>query len=177
LLSGSGSGGADRGAEACRDHDERGADVVGPFLLTRRARSTDRGLACGAEFPGTGSGCGETDLTRSPAMRSTIASATARPASIRSSPGWPITTPVIVVRLACTKRIARNAKHPPAALSEPVFTPTKPLCPRSVLVLCTVPATGNVALDVATMFANTGRCRARSTMSSWSAAVETVVSS
>jgi len=60
--------------------------------------------------------CRESDPTRSPAMRSTIASVAARPASIGSWPGWPKTTPVILLRLPCTERIARNAKHrsPPA---------------------------------------------------------------
>jgi aryl-alcohol dehydrogenase-like predicted oxidoreductase len=50
-----------------------------------------------------------------PLIRSTIASAAARPAAIRSSPGWPRTTPVIAVHLPCTRRIARKAKQPPAA--------------------------------------------------------------
>src|SRR5437588_12939986 len=53
--------------------------------------------------------------------------------------------------------MARKAKQPPAASSEPVFTPTNPSCPSNVLVLCTVPATGSVALGVATLLANTGR--------------------
>jgi two-component system sensor histidine kinase VanS len=57
-------------------------------------------------------------------MRSTMASAAARPAAIRSWPGWPNTTPVIVVRLASIQRTARKAKQPPAAASEPVLTPT-----------------------------------------------------
>ena len=93
-----------------------------------------------------------------------MASAAARPAAIRSRPGWPNTTPVIIVRLPPTHRMARKAKQPPAAAVEPVLTPTNPLCPSSVLVLRTVPATGSVALGVATMLANTGRRMARSTM-------------
>ena len=110
-------------------------------------------------------------------MRSTMASAAARPAAIRSWPGWPSTTPVIVVRLPSIQRMARKAKQPPAASSEPVLTPTNPSCPSNVLVLCTVPATGSVALGVATMLANTGRRMARSTTRTWSAAVDTVASS
>jgi len=110
-------------------------------------------------------------------MRSTMASAAARPAAIWSWPGWPNTTPVIVVRLLSIRRMARKAKQPPAASSEPVLTPTNPLCPSSVLVLCTVPATGSVALGVATMLAKTGKRMARSTRRSWSAAVDTVASS
>ena len=62
-------------------------------------------------------------------MRSTIASAAARPAAIWSWPGWPNTTPVIVVRLPSIQRMARKAKQPPAASSEPVLTPTNPLRP------------------------------------------------
>ena len=73
--------------------------------------------------------------------------------------------------------MARKAKHPPAALSDPVLTPTNPSEPSNVLVLCTVPATGNVALGVATMLANTGRPMARSTIRTWSAAVDTVAAS
>jgi hypothetical protein len=84
---------------------------------------------------------------------------------------------VIAVRLPLIQRIARKAKHPPAAASEPVLTPTKPLYPSNVLVLRTVPATGSVALGVATMLAKTGRRIARSTMRTWSAAVDTVASS
>jgi hypothetical protein len=110
-------------------------------------------------------------------MRSTMAAAAMRPAAIRSWPGWPNTTPVIVVRLPSIQRSARNAKQPPAAASEPVLTPTNPFCPRNVLVLCTAPATGSVALGVATMLANTGRRIARTTMRTWSAAVDTVASS
>jgi hypothetical protein len=79
--------------------------------------------------------------------------------------------------LPSTKRTARKAKQPPAASVEPVFTPTNPLRPSNVLVLCTVPATGSVALPVATMLANTGRRIASSTMRIWSAAVDTVASS
>src|SRR5919201_2900185 len=79
-------------------------------------------------------------------MRSTMASAAARPAAIWSWPGWRNTTPVIVVRLPSIQRMARKAKQPPAASSEPVLTPTNPLCPSNVLVLCTAPATGSVAL-------------------------------
>jgi hypothetical protein len=100
-----------------------------------------------------------------------------RPASIRSRPGWPSTTPVIVVRLPSSRRIARKAKQPPAAASEPVLTPTKPPRPSSVFVLCTMPATGSVALGVATMLAKAGRRIARRTIRTWSAAVETVASS
>jgi len=111
------------------------------------------------------------------AMRETIAFAAARPAAILLWPGWPSTTPVIVVRLPSIQRMAWKAKQPPAASSEPVFTPTKPFCPSNVSVLCTVPATGSVALGRATMPANTGRRIARSTMSTWSAAVDTVASS
>jgi hypothetical protein len=110
-------------------------------------------------------------------MRSTMASAAASPAAIRSRPGWPSTTPVIVVRLPSIHRIARNAKQPPAASSEPVLTPTNPSCPSNVLVLRTMPATGSVALGVATMLAKTGKRMARSTMRNWSAAVDTVASS
>src|SRR5919199_3592792 len=109
-------------------------------------------------------------------MRSTRAAAAARPAAIRLWPGWPKTTPVIVVRFPSIQRMARNAKQPPAAAVEPVLTPTNPLCPSSVLVLCTVPATGSVALGVATMLANTGRRMARSTMRTWSLPVDTVAS-
>jgi hypothetical protein len=93
-----------------------------------------------------------------------MASAAARLAAIWSRPGWPNTTPVIVVRLPWIQRMARKAKQLPAALSEPVLTPTNPFCPSKVLVLCTVPATGSVALGVATMVANTGRRIARTTM-------------
>ena len=89
-------------------------------------------------------------------MRSTMTSADTRPAAIWSWPGWPNTTPVIVVRLPSIKRMARKAKQPPAASSEPVLTPTNPLCPSNVLVLCTVPATGSVALGVAMMLAAHG---------------------
>ena len=70
-----------------------------------------------------------------PAMRSTMASAAARPAAIRSWPGWPSTTPVIVVRLPSIRRMARKAKQPPAASSEPVLTPTNPSYPSNVSVL------------------------------------------
>ena len=105
-----------------------------------------------------------------------MASAATRPA-VLLSPGWPNTTPVIVVRLPSIVRMARKAKQPPAASSEPVLTPTNPSCPSNVLVLCTVPATGSVALGVATMLANTGRRMARSTRRTWSAAVDTVASS
>jgi hypothetical protein len=84
---------------------------------------------------------------------------------------------VIVVRLPPIARIARNAKEPPAASVEPVLTPTNPKRPSNALVLNTVPATGSVALWVATMPANTGSRMARSTMRSWSAAVEMVASS
>lgn len=87
------------------------------------------------------------------------------------------TTPVIVVRSPSIQRMARNAKQPPAASSDPVLTPTNPLRPSSVSVLCTVPATGGVTLGVATMAANTGRRMARLTMRSSSAAVDTVMSS
>ena len=73
-------------------------------------------------------------------MRSTMASAAARPAAIWLWPGWPNTTPVIVVRLPSIQRIARKAKQPPAASVEPVLTPTNPSRPSNVLVLCTVPA-------------------------------------
>ena len=52
-----------------------------------------------------------------------------------SWPGWPNTTPVIVVRLPSIQRMARKAKQPPAAAVEPVLTPTNPLCPSNVLVL------------------------------------------
>jgi hypothetical protein len=93
-----------------------------------------------------------------------MAAAAPSPAAIRSWPGWPSTTPVIVVHLPPSRRIARKAKHPPAAASEPVFTPTKPPCPSNPFVLCTTPATGSVALGVATMLANTGKRIARSTM-------------
>jgi hypothetical protein len=106
-----------------------------------------------------------------------MASAATRPAAIRSRPGWPNTTPVIVVRLPSILRMARKAKQPPAAASEPVLTPTNPSRPSNVLVLCTVPATGSVVLGVATMLANTGSRIARSTMRIWSAAVDTVASS
>jgi hypothetical protein len=106
-----------------------------------------------------------------------MAAAAPRAAAIRSWPGWPNTTPVIVARLPSIQRIARKAKQPPAASSEPVFTPTNPSCPSNVFVLCTVPATGSVALGVATMLANAGRRIARSTIRSWSAAVDTVASS
>ena len=58
------------------------------------------------------------------------AAAASRPAAIRSSPGWPSTTPVIVVRLPSIVRIARKAKQPPAAASEPVLTPTNPSSPE-----------------------------------------------
>ncbi len=85
-----------------------------------------------------------------------MTSADTRPAAIWSWPGWPNTTPVIVVRLPSIKRMARKAKQPPAASSEPVLTPTNPLCPSNVLVLCTVPATGSVALGVAMMLAAHG---------------------
>src|ERR671935_45931 len=81
-------------------------------------------------------------------MRSTMASAAARPAKIWLWPGWPSTTPVIVVRLPSIQRTARKAKQPPAAAVEPVLTPTNPLYPSNVLVLCTVPATGSAALGV-----------------------------
>src|SRR4029450_2762502 len=74
------------------------------------------------------------------------------------------------------RRPRRGRQRRPVA-SEPVLTPTKPLCPSNVLVLCTVPATGSVALGSATMLANTGRRMARSTMRTWSAAVDTVASS
>src|SRR5947208_15366324 len=65
-------------------------------------------------------------------MRSTMAPAAARPAAILSWPGWPNTTPVIVVRLPSIQRMARKAKQPPAAAVEPVLTPTKPSCPSNV---------------------------------------------
>jgi len=84
---------------------------------------------------------------------------------------------VIFVRLPSIQRMARKAKQPPAASSEPVFTPTNPSYPSNVLVLCTVPATGSVTLGVATMLAKTGRRIARSTIRTWSAAVDTVASS
>jgi hypothetical protein len=84
---------------------------------------------------------------------------------------------VIVVRLPSIQRMTRKAKHPPAAESEPVLTPTNPLRPSKVLVFCTMPATGSHALGVATTLANTGRRMARSTIRTWSAAVETVASS
>src|SRR6266571_1059831 len=84
-------------------------------------------------------------------MRSTSSSAAARPAAIWSWPGWPSTTPVIVVRLPSIQRIARKAKQPPAASSEPVLTPTNPWCPSNVLVVWTVPATGSVTLGVASV--------------------------
>jgi hypothetical protein len=106
-----------------------------------------------------------------------MASAAARPAAVWSRPGWPSTTPVIVVRLPSIQRMARKAKQPRAASVEPVFMPTNPFRPSNVLVLCTVPATGSVALGVATMLANTGRRMARLTSRTWSAAVDTVVSS
>ncbi len=106
-----------------------------------------------------------------------MTAAAARPAAIRSSPGCPSTTPVIVVCLPSIRRMARKAKHPPAAAVEPVLTPTTPPWPSSVSVLCTVPATGSVALGVATMPANTGKRIARSTTRTWSAAVDTVASS
>jgi hypothetical protein len=106
-----------------------------------------------------------------------MASAAARPAAIRSWPGWPNTTPVIVVRVPSIQRMARKAKQPPAAASEPVLTPTNPSCPSNVLVLFTVPAIGSVALGVATMLANIGTRMARSTTRTWSAAVDTVASS
>ena len=67
---------------------------------------------------------------------------------------------MIVVRLPSIQRMARKAKQPPAAAVEPVLTPTNPSCPSNVLVLRTVPATGSVALGVATMLANTERCMA-----------------
>jgi hypothetical protein len=57
------------------------------------------------------------------------------------------------------------------------LTPTNPFCPSSVFVLLTAPATGSVALGMATICANTGRRMARSTMRTWSAAVDTVASS
>jgi hypothetical protein len=57
------------------------------------------------------------------------------------------------------------------------LTPTNPLCPSKTLVLCTVPATGSVALVVATMLANAGKRMARSTRRTWSAAVDMVASS
>src|SRR4029450_2325533 len=71
----------------------------------------------------------------------------------------------------------RPANPPPPPAVEPVLAPTNPSCPSNVLVLCTVPATGSVALGVATMVANTGRRIARSTRRTWSAAVDTVASS
>ena len=52
-------------------------------------------------------------------MRSTMASAAARPAAIWSWPGWPNTTPVMVVRLPSIQRTALKAKQPPAAVVEP----------------------------------------------------------
>ena len=110
-------------------------------------------------------------------MRPTMASAVARPAAIWLWPGWPNTTPVIVVRFPSIQRMALKAKQPPAASSEPVLTPTNPLYPSNVLVLCTVSATGSFALGVATMLANTGKRMALSTMRTWSAAVDTVASS
>jgi hypothetical protein len=97
-------------------------------------------------------------------MRSTIARAAMSPAAIRSCPGWPRTTPVTVIHFPSVRRIARKAKQPPAAASDPVLTPTKPSWPSSALVLCTSPATGSVALDVATSSANAGTRMARSTM-------------
>jgi hypothetical protein len=107
-----------------------------------------------------------------PAMRSTMASAAARAAATWSRSGWPNTTPVIVVRLPSIQRMARKAKPPPAASVEPVLTPTNPWCPSNALVLCTVPATGSIALGVATMLANTGRRIARMTTRTWSPAVD-----
>jgi hypothetical protein len=106
-----------------------------------------------------------------------MASAASRPAATWLRPGWPSTTPVIVVRLPSIQRMARKAKQPPAASAEPVLTPTNPLCPSNRLVLCTVPATGSVALGMAKMRANTGRRMARSPRRTWSAAVDTVASS
>jgi hypothetical protein len=110
-------------------------------------------------------------------MRSTMALAARSPAAILFEPGCPSTTPVTVSHLPSIQRMARKAKQPPAAAVEPVLTPTNPLCPSNALVLCTVPATGSVALDVATMLANTGKRIARPTTRSWSAAVDTVASS
>src|SRR5262249_57486512 len=133
------------------------------------------GLAGGVGVAGVG--CRGSDVGRRPVMRSTMASAAARPAAIWLWPGWPNTTPVIVVRLPSIQRMARKAKQPPAAAVDPVLTPTNPLCPSNVLVFCTVPATGSVALGVATMLANTGRRIARATTGLWAAAVETVASS
>src|SRR5262245_32329053 len=124
--------------------------------------------------PGAGVGCGESGIARWPLVWSTVVSAAARAAARL---GWPGTRPVMVVRLPWVGRMARKAKQPPAAAVEPVLTPTNPFCPSSVLVLCRVPATGRVALGVAAMLANTGRRMARSTMRTWSAAVETVASS
>ena len=46
-----------------------------------------------------------------------MASAAARPAAIWSWPGWPNTTPVMVVRLPPIQRMAWKAKQPPAAAS------------------------------------------------------------
>ena len=73
--------------------------------------------------------------------------------------------------------MARKAKQPPAASSEPVLTPTNPANPSNLLVLCTAPATGSVTLGVATMLANTGKRIARLTIRTWSTAVDTVASS
>jgi hypothetical protein len=66
---------------------------------------------------------------------------------------------------ACVDEVvARKAKQLPAALSQPVLTPTNPLCPSNRFVLCTVPETGSHTLGVATMRANTGSRIARTTI-------------
>jgi len=49
--------------------------------------------------------------------------------------------------------MARKAKQPPAALSDPVLTPTNPSWPSNRLVLCTVPATLSVRLKLTLSYA------------------------
>jgi hypothetical protein len=112
-------------------------------------------------------------------MRSTIASAAARPAATLSSPGWPNTTRVIAVRLPSIQRMARKAKQPPAALVRAGLDTDKPVVAEQCVGVVdgAGDATGNVALGVATMLANTDRRMARSTTRIWSAAVDTVASS
>ena len=103
--------------------------------LSLTSRSCDT-RSPGQDAPPSGGGDPRrSGAARCPAMRRTRAAAAISPAPTWSSPGWPNTTPVIVVRLPSIQRMARKAKQPPAASSEPVLTPTNPSWPSSVSVL------------------------------------------
>jgi hypothetical protein len=84
-----------------------------------------------------------------------------------------ITTPTAVSPRPATVTWVKNARHPPAAESDPVVSADPSAI--SGLKLVSVPAIVSVTLGIETIRRNTGKRIACSRTRSWSAAVETVL--